>query len=116
MAALAQEAELYQIPSLPSVNACFTHMTAIREGDGVHYYGDAIPEMVFVDYDLMKAAPVHLVRGGIGDVLSCHTVRWDWSMPRSAVTRRPGTILRQRVAPFHQLPARAGAGTVQRRE
>lgn len=69
---------LFQIPSLPSVNACFTHMTAIREGDGVRYYGDAIPEMVFVDYDLMKAAPAHLVRGGIGDVLSCHTARWDW--------------------------------------
>ncbi|MGH6960152.1 MAG: iron-containing alcohol dehydrogenase, partial [Dongiaceae bacterium] len=70
--------KLFQIPSLPSVNACFTHMTAIRENDGVHYYGDAIPEMVFVDYALMKAAPAHLLRGGIGDVLSCHTARWDW--------------------------------------
>jgi glycerol-1-phosphate dehydrogenase [NAD(P)+] len=70
--------KLFQIPSLPSVNACFTHMTAIREGDGVRYYGDAIPEMVFVDYDLMKSAPAYLLRGGIGDVLSCHTGRWDW--------------------------------------
>jgi glycerol dehydrogenase-like iron-containing ADH family enzyme len=70
--------KLFQVPSLPSVNACFTHMTAIREGDGVRYYGDAIPQMVFVDYDLMKAAPAHLLRGGIGDVLSCHTARWDW--------------------------------------
>ena len=64
--------------SLSSVNACFTHMTAIREGDGVRYYGDAIPEMVFVDYDLMRSAPAYLLRGGIGDVLSCHTGRWDW--------------------------------------
>ena len=71
--------KLYQIPSLPSVNACFTHMVALREGDGVHYYGDAIPEMVFVDFDLMRAAPRHLLRGGIGDVLSCHTGRWDWA-------------------------------------
>ena len=70
--------KLFQIPSLPSVNACFTHMVAIREGDGVRYYGDAIPEMVLVDFDLMKAAPAHLLRGGIGDVLSCHTGRWDW--------------------------------------
>lgn len=70
--------KLYQIPSLPSVDACFTHMAAIREGEGVRYYGDAIPEMVFVDFDLMKAAPAHLLRGGIGDVLSCHTARWDW--------------------------------------
>lgn len=70
--------KLFQIPSLPSVNACFTHMTALREGDGVRYYGDAIPEMVFVDYSLMKAAPAYLLRGGIGDVFSCHTGRWDW--------------------------------------
>jgi glycerol dehydrogenase-like iron-containing ADH family enzyme len=70
--------KLYQIPSLPSVNACFTHMTAVREGDGVRYFGDAVPEMVFVDYDLMKSAPPHLLRAGIGDVLSCHTARWDW--------------------------------------
>jgi hypothetical protein len=34
--------KLYQIPSLPSVNACFTHMVALREGDGVYYYGDAV--------------------------------------------------------------------------
>ena len=34
--------------------------------------------MVFVDYNLMKAAPAYLLRGGIGDVFSCHTGRWDW--------------------------------------
>jgi glycerol dehydrogenase-like iron-containing ADH family enzyme len=70
--------KLFQVPSLPSVNACFTHMTALRVGDGVRYFGDAIPEMVFVDYNLMKAAPAYLLRGGIGDVFSCHTGRWDW--------------------------------------
>jgi len=71
-------APLWQVPSLPSVDACFTHMVAVRDETGVHYSGDAIPEMVFVDFDLMREAPAHLVRGGIGDVLSCHTARWDW--------------------------------------
>jgi len=69
---------LWQVPSLPSVNACFTHMVAVRDATGVHYSGDAIPEMVFVDFDLMREAPAHLLRGGIGDVFTCHTARWDW--------------------------------------
>jgi glycerol dehydrogenase-like iron-containing ADH family enzyme len=69
---------LWQVPSLPSVDAAFTHMVAVRDETGVHYSADAIPEMVFVDFDLMREAPAHLLRGGIGDVLSCHTARWDW--------------------------------------
>lgn len=69
---------LWQVPSLPSVNACFTHMVAVRDATGVHYSADAIPEMVFVDFDLMREAPAHLLRGGIGDVFTCHTARWDW--------------------------------------
>ena len=69
---------LWQVPSLPSVDACFTHMVAVRDETGVHYSADAIPEMVFVDFDLMREAPAHLLRGGIGDVFTCHTARWDW--------------------------------------
>jgi glycerol dehydrogenase-like iron-containing ADH family enzyme len=69
---------LWQVPSLPSVNACFTHMVAVRDATGVHYSADAIPEMVFVDFDLMREAPAYLLRGGIGDVFTCHTARFDW--------------------------------------
>ena len=69
---------LWQVPSLPSVNACFTHMVAVRDATGVHYSADAIPEMVYVDFDLMREAPAHFLRGGIGDVFTCHTARWDW--------------------------------------
>lgn len=71
---------LVQVPSLPSVDACFTRMTAVREAGGVRYEGDAVPEQVLVDFDLMAAAPPRLVRGGIGDVLSCHTARFDWRL------------------------------------
>ena len=71
---------LFQIPSLPSVNACFTRMTALRDVGGVRYEGDAVPEEVLVDFDLFAAAPPALVRGGIGDVLSCHTARFDWEL------------------------------------
>ena len=71
---------LVQVPSLPSVNACFTRMTALRDGGGVRYEGDAVPDSVLVDFDLFAAAPAALVRGGIGDVLSCHTARFDWEL------------------------------------
>ena len=71
---------LYQVPSLPSVDACFTRMTALRDGSDVRYEGDAVPEMVYVDFELMRAAPIEMVRAGIGDVLSCHTARFDWQL------------------------------------
>lgn len=71
---------LFQVPSLPSVNACFTRMVALRDEGGVRYEGDAVPERVLVDYGLMATAPPVLVRGGIGDVLSCHTARHDWQL------------------------------------
>jgi glycerol-1-phosphate dehydrogenase [NAD(P)+] len=71
---------LYQLPSLPSVDACFTRMTALRDAGGVRYEGDSVPELVAVDFDLMRVAPPVLVRGGIGDVLSCHTARFDWQL------------------------------------
>lgn len=69
---------LVSVPSLPSVNACFTRMTALRDDGGVRYEGDAVPEEVIVDFDLIHSAPAHLIRGGIGDVLSCHTALFDW--------------------------------------
>lgn len=75
---------LYQVPSLPSVDACFTRMTALRDAGGVRYEGDSVPEVVLVDFDLMWSAPRELVAGGIGDVLSCHTALCDWAIGDAA--------------------------------
>jgi glycerol-1-phosphate dehydrogenase [NAD(P)+] len=75
---------LFQVPSLPSVDACFTRMTALRTAGGVHYEGDSVPELVIVDFDLIGSAPTALVAGGIGDVLSCHTALWDWELAAAA--------------------------------
>ncbi len=80
---------LYQVPSLPSVDACFTRMTALRDGGGVRYDGDSVPELVIVDFDLIGAAPRALVAGGIGDVLSCHTGLWDWRLGADAGRDHP---------------------------
>jgi glycerol dehydrogenase-like iron-containing ADH family enzyme len=80
---------LVQVPSVPSVNACFTRMVAVRDAGGVRYEGDAVPVEVLVDFDIMAAAPAHLVRGGIGDVLSCHTARFDWALAVQAGRDQP---------------------------
>jgi glycerol-1-phosphate dehydrogenase [NAD(P)+] len=66
------------IPSIPSVDACFTRMSALREQGGVIYDGDAVPDLVLVDFDLFRAAPISMVTSGIGDVLACHTAWFDW--------------------------------------
>jgi len=84
-----RELPLYQVPSIPSVDACFTRMIALRDAGGVHYEGDAVPVAVLVDFDLMAAAPPALVRGGIGDVLSCHTARFDWQLAARAGRDHP---------------------------
>lgn len=78
MDSLAQIAPTSQFPSLPSVDACFTRMSALRDRGGVRYEGDAVPEMVNVDFELFRAAPRAMVTSGIGDVLSCHTAWYDW--------------------------------------
>ncbi|MFM7508664.1 MAG: iron-containing alcohol dehydrogenase [Actinomycetota bacterium] len=75
---------LVQVPSLPSVDACFTRMTALRDAGGVRYEGDSVPEVVIVDFDLIWSAPRALVAGGIGDVLSCHTGLFDWALGAAA--------------------------------
>lgn len=80
---------LFQVPSLPSVDACFTRMTALRTAGGVHYEGDSVPELVIVDFDLIGSAPPALVAGGIGDVLSCHTALWDWRLAADAGRNDP---------------------------
>ncbi len=77
-------ARLVQVPSLPSVDACFTRMTALRDGGGVRYEGDSVPDVVLVDFDLIWSAPRALVAGGIGDVLSCHTGLHDWALGAAA--------------------------------
>lgn len=53
-------------------------MSALREQGGVIYDGDAVPEIVLVDYELFRSAPAAMITSGIGDVLSCHTAWFDW--------------------------------------
>ncbi len=69
---------LVLIPTILSVDACVTNAVAVRVGARVRYVGDITAEEVLVDYDLLRRAPPHLNRAGIGDILSIHTALADW--------------------------------------
>jgi glycerol dehydrogenase-like iron-containing ADH family enzyme len=73
-------ARLILVPSIMSVDACVTREVAIREGRRVRYVGDVRPEVVVVDYELIRGAPARLNRAGAGDILSIHTALFDWKL------------------------------------
>lgn len=70
--------ELVQVPSITSVDAAFTDAVGVRVDGHVRYVGRVEPRVVVVDTALIRSAPPHLNRAGVGDVLSCHTGLWDW--------------------------------------
>lgn len=71
---------LVQIPTIASVDAAFTDAIGVREGGHVRYIDRIVPELVVIDIELIRSAPPQLNRAGIGDILSCHTGLFDWSL------------------------------------
>lgn len=71
---------LILIPSIVSVDACVTHLVAVREGGRVRNVGHAQAERLLVDFNLISAAPARLNRAGAADILSIHTASFDWKL------------------------------------
>jgi glycerol-1-phosphate dehydrogenase [NAD(P)+] len=71
---------LFQVPTATTVNAPFGHRAGLRDRGRVRYVGWAIPEAVYIDFDVIASAPPNLNRSGIGDVLCYHTARYDWQL------------------------------------
>jgi glycerol dehydrogenase-like iron-containing ADH family enzyme len=69
---------LFQAPTALSVNAVYSHRSGVRENGKVMYRGYAVPECVFIDYDVLRNAPRALNWSGIGDILCFHTGVLDW--------------------------------------
>src|ERR1022692_4554343 len=61
--------QLFQLPTALSVNAPFSHRAGIRDGGIVRYVGWALPEAVFLDWDIIRSAPPLFNRCGAGDIL-----------------------------------------------
>jgi len=71
---------LILVPSALTVDAPFTDSVALRREGRIHYAGHVVPEFVLIDSDLIRSAPPHLNRGGVGDLLSIHTALYDWQL------------------------------------
>lgn len=69
---------LWQVPTSLSVNAPFAQRAGIRFAGNVRYMAWAVPEAVYIDFDVIQGAPAHLNRSGVGDVLCYHTAHYDW--------------------------------------
>ncbi len=73
---------LFQVPTAMTVNAPFGHRAGLRRDGVVRYLGFAIPEAVYVDFDVIAGAPATLNRAGVGDILCYHTAHLDWHLSR----------------------------------
>ena len=73
---------LFQVPTAMTVNAPFGHRAGLRRDGLVRYLGFAVPEAVYVDFDVIASAPPHLNRAGVGDILCYHTAHLDWRLTR----------------------------------
>ena len=71
---------LIQVPTITSVDAGFTDAIGVRVNGNVQYIGKIMPKMVVLDIPLIRSAPKHLNRAGVGDILSCHTGLFDWKL------------------------------------
>jgi glycerol-1-phosphate dehydrogenase [NAD(P)+] len=73
---------LFQLPTAMTVNAPFGHRAGLRRDGIVRYVGWAVPEAVYVDFDVIASAPAALNRAGVGDILCYHTAHLDWRLSR----------------------------------
>ena len=71
---------LFQVPTATTVNAPFGHRSGLRTGGKVRYLGWAVPQAVYIDFDVIQSAPAALNRSGIGDILCYHTAHADWRL------------------------------------
>jgi glycerol dehydrogenase-like iron-containing ADH family enzyme len=75
---------LINVPTIVSTNAYVTQAVGVRNAGKVDYIGAVTPELVIVDYDLIRTAPAELNIAGCGDILSIHTASFDWHLAHQA--------------------------------
>jgi glycerol dehydrogenase-like iron-containing ADH family enzyme len=71
---------LFLFPSSTAVNAWFTPKSGIRINGVIKYMGWAVPQAIYIDFDLIQNAPAHINKAGIGDVFCIHTGHYDWKL------------------------------------
>lgn len=80
---------LFQVPTAMTVNAPFGHRAGLRTQGKVRYMSWAVPEAVYVDFDVIQSAPVQFNRSGICEVLCYHTAHYDWKLAHTSGRSEP---------------------------
>ena len=80
---------LFQVPTAMTVNAPFGHRCGLRRDGLVRYLGWAVPQAVYVDFDVIASAPPMINRAGVGDILCYHTAHLDWRLARDTGHEEP---------------------------
>lgn len=75
---------LVTVPTILSVDAFTTPAAGLRQGHRVVYLGEASPDPLVIDYDVIRTAPPDLNIAGVGDLLSIHTASFDWEFAHRA--------------------------------
>ncbi len=71
---------LVSVPTIISVDAFVTPAAGVRVEHEVVYIGEASPDPLIIDYNVIRSAPPELNIAGIGDLLSMHTATYDWEI------------------------------------
>lgn len=79
-----RSARLVTVPTIISVDAFVTPKAAVRQQHRVEYVGQASPDPLVIDYELIRSAPPELNIAGVGDILSIHTATFDWELAHRA--------------------------------
>lgn len=75
---------LVTVPTILSVDAFVTPAAAVRRNRQVEYVGEASPDPLVIDYELLRTAPNELNIAGVGDLVSIHTACRDWEIAGEA--------------------------------
>ncbi len=75
---------LISVPTALSVDAFVTPAAGIRREGQVHYVGEASPDPLVIDYEVLRTAPPEMNIAGVGDLLSIHTATYDWELAAAA--------------------------------
>jgi glycerol-1-phosphate dehydrogenase [NAD(P)+] len=78
--AWSRRVPLFQLPTAMTTNAPFAHRSVLRSGGKAVPIGWAVPEAVYVDFEVIRSAPPLLNRSGACDVLCYHTAHFDWKL------------------------------------
>jgi glycerol-1-phosphate dehydrogenase [NAD(P)+] len=89
-AAIKLDLPLICLPTALSVDAFLTPSSGIRRGGCVTYIATKAPEIVILDWGVIRAAPSSIRAAGICDLLSIATGCWDWRFAHERGQNPPG--------------------------